>query len=147
MPITHRLTKPLSTPSPARLYGAKASQIESYWPQVLPLINSALEYSDKYTSQFIYESLKSRDMQLWLSIDGEIEACCITRIENFPTGKVCTIFLVAGKNMDHWLRFEEQIERWAKSQGCQSIEAYGRPGWVRVTGWEQIHVVIRKRIN
>jgi hypothetical protein len=149
MQTTLRQTKLSSTPSSGSvLYGVLSDEVNDVWFEVLPLIESALEYGDgKYDTHSIYQKLKSREMQLWLSLNKGIEALCITQIQIYPQKKVCLLHVVAGRDMNHWLQFLDEIETWAKQQGCQSLEAYGRPGWKKVTGWEQIHVVIRKRIT
>lgn len=132
----------------SRLCGVPSDHIDDCWPEVRPWIEIGLGYSDnKYSTHSIYRSLKNKDMQLWVSVNDDVEAVCVTQIDCHPNKKTCLIFLVAGRNMDNWLHFSNVIETWAKSQGCQSIECYGRPGWEKITGWEKIHVVLRKHLT
>lgn len=136
------------TPSSgSQLFGVLSSHIDDIWGSVKGLVSAGLEYSDgKYTVEDVYKSLKSRDMQLWVSFNEAIEAIGITQINIYPNKKVCVIFLVAGSYMDNWLHFSESIKAWAKERGCQSLECYGRPGWEKVLGWEKIHTVLRENI-
>ena len=131
----------------SKLHGVPSSHIDDVWDSVKQLVFDGLEYSDgKYTVDDVYKSLKSRNMQLWVSINEGIEAIGITEINIYPNKKVCQIFLVSGRNMDNWLHFSKVIEAWAKERGCQSLECFGRPGWGKVIGWERIHIVLRKKL-
>lgn len=145
-------TRTSDTPSSRnRLFGVLSRSVPEYWPEVSPLIQKALAYCDgKYDLRYIYESLMSRKMQLWVSLDSipmsHVEACCITEIVHYPLKCICNIFLVSGKNMQNWLGFEKNIEAWARENGCRSIECYGRPGWEKTIDWEKIHTVLRKKL-
>jgi transposase len=147
MQTTLRQIEALPTPSQARLYGVLSSHIDQIWKEVAPLLSQALEYSDgKYSLESIKQALINRDMQLWLSIDGHIEACGVTQIVSYPCKKVCNFMFVAGRDMEKWLTFENDIKQWAREHGCQSIELYGRPGWQKILPWERIHVVLREHL-
>ena len=137
----------LSTSSQASLYGVLHTHIDDVWPKVISFVEKALVYADgKYTSEYVYLSLKDRRMQLWVSLNPDVEACCVTEIIHFPSKCVANVFLVGGRNMDNWIHFEEMIETWARENGCQAIECYGRPGWEKVLGWERISTVLRKEL-
>ena len=155
MRTAHKQTDILPTPSSrSRLFGVLSNSIPEYWPEVSPFIQKALVYGDgKYDLRYIYESLLSRKMQLWVSLTGdhvtgdhEVEACGITEIVHYPLKCVCNVFLIAGRNMENWLHFEENIESWAKENGCKSIECHGRPGWEKIVNWEKIDTVLRKNL-
>ena len=87
-------------------------------------------------------------MHLWLSIrDGKPEAAMVTRFNEFPRMKVCFIQFIGGHDRKRWLRFQPQIEAWAKANGCSEMETYGRKGWIRVlkdyvVGW----TILRKAL-
>lgn len=136
------------TPSSgSRIYGVLSSHIDDVWNQVEPLLSKSLDYADgKYSTGSIYKALKVRDMQLWVSMRGGLEACCVTEIRFFPLKKVCTVMFCAGKDMDNWLWFLSEVELWAISNGCHSIEVHGRRGWEKILGWELISTVIRKNL-
>lgn len=124
-----------------------SSHVDSVWNLVLPLVESALDYDDsRYSASSIYEEIKNRGMQLWLVMNGDIEACLVTEIRKYPLKTVCTIFLAAGKNLENWIHVQENLKAWAKTQGCSTIELYGRPGWEKKLGWKKTQVILREDI-
>ena len=125
------------------MIGIQSNEIEAVWDKVKPQLERAIEHADgKFTTQSVKRSLKKRDMQLWM--DGE--SIGITRIDNYPEKKVCTVMFGAGEDLDVFKNGLEVIERWAKSKGCDSIEIWGRRGWLRVLDYTHIHDVIRKKL-
>lgn len=136
------------TPSSGSVYGVLSTDIDLVWEQCVPYLKRALEYSDgKYSLESIKKGLESRSMQLWIYMKGDIKACMVTQIVNYPIKKVCLIMFLGGSLMHEWLRFMTMIEEWSRSNKCDAMEIYGRPGWAKVLGWEQIHVVIRKNLH
>ena len=131
------------------LEGVIAEQIDSVWPAVKPLIQKAIDKSQNdYSIDDVYGLLKSRDMQLWVWIeDHEVTSCLVTMIVNYPRRRVCQLPYIAGKNMKHWLAFEEVISAWAKERHCSQLEGFSRKGWLRVLGhWKPVWTTIRKDI-
>lgn len=123
------------------MIGVKASEIESIWHEVAPLIESALEHSNgKLTLSSIKRALKKKDMQLW--VDGENIG--ITRIDDYPAKRVCTVMVGAGNDLTIFEKGIKVIEAWARAKGCDSIEVWGRKGWIRVLGYTHIHEAIGK---
>lgn len=136
------------TPLPGNCYGVLFSEIEKVWDKVSPLIERALQYADgKFTIESVKNSLVSRNMQLWVYINNDIKSCAVTQIHSYPNKKVCSVLFAAGQDVHEWLQFMTLVEEWARSNLCESIEIYGRPGWERLLGWERIHVVIRKNLH
>ncbi len=82
----------------------------------------------------------------WLVVEGdEIFAVMLTAIITYPRSKWCSVFLVAGSRMEEWLMaWTDIVESYAREQGCDKIEGYGRPGWERVTGARKASVQIVK---
>lgn len=141
-------TKLSPTPLSGNVYGVLSSEIDSVWKECVPHLTRALEYSDnKYSLEHIKSSLESRSMQLWVYLKDDIKACMVTQLVNYPTKRVCLILFLGGSLMHEWVRFMNLIEEWARSNRCEAIEIYGRPGWAKVLGWEQIHVVLRKNLH
>lgn len=148
MQTTPRLIERSNTSSLVELVGIQSRNIESVWPSVSSFIDRAIQHCDgKYTKENVKQSLLNRDMQLWLAMSEHIEAVLVTEIISYPAKKVCTFVFLAGEDFQRWSGLLHQIEQWAKSQGCESIELFGRPGWQKVLDWERIHIVLRKKIK
>lgn len=130
------------------IYAVFSHQIPEVWEKVLPLVKSALDYSDgKFTPDSVKAALEAREMQLFI-VGENISAIAITQIQQYPAKRVLVFEFCAGKDIDRWLfDLVSEIERWAVEQGCDAIEAVGRPGWEKVLGWERIHVVVRKPLK
>lgn len=127
--------------------GVLASHIDAVWGQAKPLIERSIPYAaGKWSMDYIYHSLKDKDMQLWLVLDGDIVAAAVTQIQNYPTKRVCTVMFAGGDGQD-WGSCLLEVEQWARTVGCNSIEIWGRKGWERVLPeYSFLHTVIGKEL-
>jgi hypothetical protein len=122
--------------------GILAEDLDTVWHYAGPLVQKALEYADgKLALEDAYQSIKAREMQLWLPPGG----VWVTRIVCYPRSKRLESIAAAGEWRD-WLKHGDVVLAWAKEQGCDAVELIGRPGWGRRTGFEEIHRVFRVRI-
>lgn len=90
-------------------------------------------------------------MQLWLVYDEQNAnhpvAAVVTSIIDAPRQKRCLIAYLGGDGIMNWIHFLEQIESWAKQQGCSLIDMQTRPGMEKILpGYERQAVVLRKRL-
>ena len=128
------------------LTGILSSDLDEFWHKVRPLIQRAIDESDgDYLIDDIYEALWLRDMQLWVWYqDGEIIGALVTEILDRPENRVCTLVLGGGAGLDFW-KNDTTIYRWAKGNGCSSVEIHGRKGWGRVlSGWKETSTNFRR---
>jgi hypothetical protein len=133
------------------LMGISPDMLPVFWPLVAPLLAQALEHADgRYALEDVRDALLARDMQLWIAVDPRslaIEAACVTEIVAYPREKRCGVVFCAGRRTERWLRHLDEIEDWARGQGCHALELQGRPGWERLLrDWEKTHVLLRKRL-
>ena len=133
----------------AKLVPVLAAQVTSVWPLVAPDLSKAIKRADGVmTEETVFKALLTRDMQLWTAWDeqGELEAAAVTQIVCYPGKTVCAIPLIGGKKRDDWLVFQPQFEEWARANGCDALEGYARPGWLRVLSddWRHCWTVIRR---
>lgn len=73
--------------------------------------------------------------QLWVvkNRTDEIVAAAVTGICTDPDGRrVCEWISAAGDNPASWIGFSEQIEEWARGQGCAAMRSFSRPAMGRV---------------
>jgi hypothetical protein len=142
----------MSSPASPYIQGVLSSAIEQVWDEVKPLLLRALQYADsKYNDEDIFIALKNGEMQLWLVFDdkGDMCAFCITRIICYPREKRAAILFTSGHNVMEWVHFNEVIGAWATSNGCSTLEVYGRPGWEKLLapyGYEKIHTVLKVKL-
>ena len=121
-----------------------------YWTQIEKWVEDALESSLGYRAHDILLNVVKGDMQLWLAEENGIQACAVTQLLQYPRARICSVVVIAGKEMDNWIHFETDVLRWAKEMGCKAIEGKGRKGWERkmaASGYVPVFVVYRKDIR
>lgn len=123
--------------------GIPFDEIDLVWEGVEPLVDRAMEYSDgKMLSDDVYNSLKLKEMQLWLVPGG----VWVTRIVQYPQSTRLEWIAAAGE-YQNWTEEFPYLFAWAKEQGCDAVEIAGRPGWGRKIGYEEIHRVFRVKLT
>ena len=107
------------------------------WNEVEPLIKKALD--DCYTSNDILKGLINNSFQLFISWNNKVECAVVTEVAQYPQKKICRYFLAGGNNMENWLEpIQQEIEKFAKHNNCDSVEVAGRKGWSKkLKGYEQ----------
>lgn len=88
---------------------------------------------------------------LWLAVsavsEGAIEAAVTTQLINDGGCKICVLVACSGQQRERWLPLLEQIEDYARGEGCSRMRIYGRKGWERVLdGYKTQHVVLEKQL-
>ena len=79
--------------------------------------------------------------------EGEFVALGITEIADFPQRRKCIIRYLVG-DLETMFRQIPAMESWARQQGCDMMEGYGRNGWSRVMkDWTQRYCVLQKDLG
>lgn len=133
------------------LQGVHASQLEGIWNIVTPMIEAAIEKSQKdFWLEDVLVRLINRDMQLWVWYEeGAIVACCITQLVNYPRSRVCQMPFIGGKAMRKWLTkdVENIVVAWARERGCSQLEGFCRDGWLRLLPhWRKVWTTMRRSV-
>lgn len=124
-------------------------RVAEIWPAVRRLIERAvLRTNLNHTADIEYDTLHG-DGLLWLAWDGAaILAAATTVLVETDADKVCVLTACAGRRMAVWLPLLEQIEAWAKREGCGCVRIYGRKGWARVLKHYSVeHVILEKDLS
>lgn len=70
---------------------------------------------------------------LWLAWAApNIEAVAITELSRTEKSKVCTVTACGGKRPARWLQLLDDIENYARAEGCDCVRMFGRSGWARL---------------
>lgn len=98
----------------------------------------SLRGSKGMTTEAIRYGCENGLCQLWLIEDEQdILIAGTTEIINFGNGwKTLRATYVSGGSAKLVKQILDHVEIWAKSQGCNEMEVYGRKGWARVMGPE-----------
>lgn len=122
--------------SPARI---GSSELQRRLERALAIAGNTHTLAD------IKDALDRREMQAWVKGDS----FAITSVHQAPRKKILNVFLAVGE-LEDVLSLEPQIEDFARSEGCDFIEAIARPGWRRSAahrGWKSKQEIYRKELT
>lgn len=111
-------------------------QINNIWDSICPFLEPAVEVTNgRYTTYDVYVLLQTSKMCLWVAFDddGVINGIQVTAITDYPSKRALTSVFTGGINLRSWREpMMVMLQNWAKDNGCQIIEGYGREGWVKM---------------
>lgn len=117
------------------------------WPKIEGMVAEALERGGgRFGPRDVLAALYEGRQQLWLHANRDIDLVLVTEVIQYPLKRALSIFLCTGRNRDSWLAHLAEVERFGAEHGCTLIEAWARPGWARVLGWKQTHVLLEKAL-
>ena len=127
---------------------AQVHVLSPIWPLVAPMVAEAVSHSSgRFDAQDIRDLAESGRFQLWVHNDGcAIDLVLVTEVVAWPRRKALSVVLLTGEHREKWLSYLPELEKFAKSQGCDLIEAWARPGWERVAKWRKTHVLLERDI-
>ncbi len=122
---------------------------ERIWPLVEPFLVSALKrWLPVYFAPDLLEMVKKDELQLWVITDNEEEklyGAGLTEIRIYPRAKILNLFMLGGRDMKKWKdKWSSAMELFARSQGCDFMQAIGRRGWASFKGAFESAVVVNK---
>ena len=112
-----------------------AEYVDTCWTKIEPFIEKAAEYTyGRYSASNLYDMVKDDDHQLWVAYDGgDFKGIVLTNVMNYPQRRVLCMGFCGGIELKDWKTpMLNLLKRYAKDMGCDSIEAFGRPGWANV---------------
>jgi hypothetical protein len=104
------------------------------WHTVAPMIEKAIPYcKGRFSIVDIFHDVLTGEQTLWVAFDeGEIYGAVTVRIVQYPDCKALRLETLGGHSVRKWLREGfRTMESYARTCGCQKIEAFGRPEWGR----------------
>lgn len=112
------------------------NQVDFIWHRVKEYFEGAAEYTyGRFTANDIRTKLKaSPTQQLWIAHEGEdIYGFVITQVSEYPQLKALVMHFTAGKELVKWKdKMLKALQEYAKNNGCDIIESFGRGGWGKV---------------
>jgi hypothetical protein len=109
--------------------------LDDAWEHVKDYIEVAVEQTDgRYTIEDAYTLVKERGYLLWVALgEHEMKGAVITCFLHYPRKKALHIMFLGGAEGRAWKEaMLKMLQRFAKDQSCDIIEASGREGWSRV---------------
>lgn len=134
-----------------RLEPIPSYRAEAVWPSIQHWID---ELNDRFPPGWQManpmEACRARDAQLWLIRDDSATLGVLVTQITTDVARIAEVMIIAGDNMSEWLHLVNDLESWARAEGCVAIAgAVARDGWVRVLkdyGWRKRAVVIERRL-
>jgi hypothetical protein len=112
-----------------------AEYVDTCWTKIELFVEKAAEYTyGRYSASNLYDMVKDGDHQLWVAYDGgDFKGIVLTNVMNYPQRRVLCMGFCGGIELKDWKTpMLDLLKRYAKDMGCDSIEAFGRPGWANV---------------
>ena len=133
-------------------------ELDKVWGVVEKDIKNALAYSSQLTdSEFVLETAKEDKFQVWVLWDESQKktvdkyfGVVVTELITRKFGKVCHIYIATGRQRTKWQHLINDVEKFAKEEGCKMMELIARPGWQKVLNlfdYKRTHVVLEKEIK
>lgn len=135
--------------SSASLVCVDPSKAKEMWPHVEPMLRAAIDRTRLSLFADLERDVLKGHALLWLAWNGEaIEAVAATALHPTEGGLVCSILACGGSDMRRWLPLIEQIETYAKAEGCARCRIVGRKGWLAVlNGYHETSVILTKELS
>ena len=136
-------------PSTVELVCVDPKRVDEFWPHVSPLLKAACQRTKLNAFADIEADILSGRSLLWMAWNGRaVESAAATILINSEIGKVCIITVCGGSDLERWLPLIDQIEGYAKAEGCKRLRIFGRKGWLCVLdGFEAKHVIMDKALG
>ena len=114
--------------------GIKGENVEVWWSLVQEYLITALEHGlGEYSIGDIKESCKSKDMQLWVKMDREVQGAFVTKIAKYPQKNLLCVILLGGDKFQEWRdEADALLNAFGKEHNCEYIELFGRKGWKKM---------------
>ena len=131
---------------PSELVCVDPKQTGEIWPHVGSLLRDACRRTGLNAFADIEADILAGRSLLWVAWNGgAIESAAATVLINSDAGRVCIITVCGGSGIKRRLHLVDQIESYARREGCARIRIYGRKGWLRVLdGYEQKYAIMDK---
>lgn len=114
----------------------KIEHINAVWDRVRAFLEPAVAVTNgRYTTYDVYVLLQTSKMSLWVAFDddGVINGIQVTAITDYPSKRALTSVFTGGIKLRSWREpMMQMLQSWAKDNGCEVIEGYGREGWVKM---------------
>ena len=127
--------------------------INHVWDEIKGFLESAVSVTNgRYTTYDVYNGCQLGEYQLWIAFgdDDKIVGVEVTSISNYPSKRVLTSLFTGGIRIRTWRdKMMELITRFARDNGCEAIEGFGRSGWVKLLepyGVRQMTVMFERDI-
>lgn len=109
--------------------------VDGVWGEVVDYMQAACEHTEgRYEAEDVYTLIMEYDYILWIAFDDTgVKGAVVTGTVTYPRKKFLLLMFCGGVDGFGWKDVMlDTMQRWAKTTGCDGIEASGRIGWGRI---------------
>ena len=112
-----------------------AEYVKQVWPDVKEYLQGAADYTHgRYEVEDILDSITDYDHTLWIAFTEEgIKGAVVTNFIDYPRKRMLCMSFCGGVQLENWKDpMLQLLQRWAKDNECDGIEATARLGWSKI---------------
>ena len=112
-----------------------AEYVKEVWPDVKGYLQGAGDYTHgRYEAEDILDSITDYDHTLWIAFTEEgIKGAVVTNFIDYPRKRMLCMNFCGGVQLENWKDpMLQLLQRWAKDNECDGIEATARLGWSKI---------------
>jgi hypothetical protein len=122
------------------------------WEKLAPVIDESLQWARFELTLEDVRTLATKELvQVWCAVDDEdLQGVMTTELVQYPHHCAVRVLTFTGRLMDDWTKWEPLLEQYAREVGAQQIEAFVRPGLVKLLkplGYEKAYDFVMKRVQ
>jgi hypothetical protein len=111
------------------LYCVPPKEVPKFWPFVAQMIDDSHAAVDLPTPDVRTWLIEEKGL-LWIAVLGlKIVGCLTTSLERQRSGLVCRMVSAGADALQYCTDHQEEIEAYARAEGCSKMVFEGRPGW------------------
>jgi len=110
------------------------NNVENIWHIVAPWIAQAIGDSDTWSDlDTIKENALRGHAHIWIGKDqqDQMDVVFVTETWFLDGRRALVVRWLCGRNMAEWIGDLSYLENWAAQNGFQSLQIWGRKGWIR----------------
>lgn len=120
------------------------AEVHKVWPLVTHFIEDAMKNGGG-DFDLVQRDVLNGGKLLWVAAADRIWAAAVTGLHMEGAEKICVIWACGGHEKMRWLQLKDDLEIFARAEGCRSIRVYGRRGWSReLPDYKLINVTLEK---
>lgn len=124
--------------------------LPTLWPEIEPLLTEACSYSyGAYTPKSVVDEIFAGRFRMIALADEHVRDVMVIAIGLFPSGlKVMECILASGEDLKAWLAYEDDLDDFARAEGCHELRLTGRKGLPKMLPhWKLIGQMMARRLD
>jgi len=139
------------TGSGAHVFRMSDEQYRFYWPSIERELDKVPHiWRPFFTKEYLRDIPLHQELYVWeAGIEGAMTIVIFAQFIQTPRGNGLSFKLALGNGLDECLpQLEATFEHLAQVMGCDFVEIYGRPGWLRkLSGFKRDYVVLSRQLR